>query len=318
MSDQDENKKATFGEKFGIFIGSWFLVLFLGGVIFIISSLITAALGIESKKLMLVHSLIAGTAISFIIVCLLPHKKNYFAKYCIWGLRFGLLIYCAIFILNVGIYNSTEKDLSICTSLSGQLSNARGAITPIATNLGTGTAFAIDENGTYLTAYHVIDGADRIYKNLTSGEELLTVQSIAPEYDIALLKSEKASPIYLSLTSRYSLADQVYTYGYPGNTFSAGSPSVSGGLISRILTNEQLIMTDKDIPAGLEMIQTDAAVNPGNSGGPLINECGVVGIISAMSDRNGLQNYGFVSEQGISYAVSSSTVAAKFKLEILK
>lgn len=318
MGDQNEKQKMSFGEKFATFIGAWFLVLFIGGVIFVISTIIVSALGVDTNKSMQVHVLIAQTTISFIIVLILPHKKDYFAKYCIWGLRFGLLIYCAIFILNMGVFNPSVKDLSICTSPSEQVLNARGAIAPIATNLGTGTAFAIDGNGTYLTAYHIVDGASRVYKNLTSGEEPLVVQSIAPEYDIAVLKSEKASPVFLRLTSRYGLTDQVLAFGYPGNAFTAGSASVSGGLISRILTNEHLKMTDNSIPAGLEMIQTDAAVNPGNSGGPLINKCGVVGIISAMSDRNNLQDYGFASEQGISYAISSSTAATRFGLEILK
>lgn len=311
------------------------LVAFVGGVIFIFCGMFSNALvgddilmtTTEDLRPWLIHSAIALIIISIIITRLFREKRKnnndnkIFISFSIFWFCIGFILYLVIGLWSfAGIYNAklSKLDGNSCSTLVDQLKLANGAIMPIGTNLGTGTAFAIDGNGTYLTAYHVIDGASRVYKNLTTGEEALTVQGIAPEYDIAVLKSEKPSPVYLKLTSRYNLADQAYAYGYPGNAFTAGGPSVSSGLISRILTNDDLKLTDNDIPAGLEMVQTDAAVNPGNSGGPLINKCGVVGIISATSDKNDLQDYGIVSEQGISYAVSAVTAATRFGLEILK
>jgi len=84
-----------------------------------------------------------------------------------------------------------------------------------------------------------------------------------------------------------------------------------------VLSNEDLRLTNDSMPVGMELVQTDAAVNPGNSGGPLVGRCGVVGIVSAMSDKNRLGDYGFVSEQGISYAVSTTTIQRQLNLSVV-
>jgi len=213
---------------------------------------------------------------------------------------------------NVSQIESSEK----CTTLSKQYTKAISATMPIATNLGSGTAFAIDSSGHYLTAYHVVEGASEVFLNLTTGKQMLSVERSSPDYDIALLKGPVQSN-YLNLTTTFAQTDEVYAIGYPGNAFTAGGASISRGIISRVLSNEDLRLTNDSMPVGMELVQTDAAVNPGNSGGPLVGRCGVVGIVSAMSDKNRLGDYGFVSEQGISYAVSTTTIQRQLNLSVV-
>lgn len=319
-------KKISGLKKVLIFVASWFATLLIGLVLCLSALWLTARLiegpgsvfaSNDGGKYLFIYSILSMILIYFVYK-LIRKRKSLFYKYSKPALIVGGVINLIVLIVGLvylggGGFSATSQS---CTTLANQLMLANNAIAPIATDLGSGTAFAVGPDGTYLTAYHLIDGANRVYKSLVSGEENLKVVSVAPEYDLALLKADNPTPKYLKLTSIYFQGDSVYAYGYPGNAFTAGSPSLSAGLISRILTNEDLKLTDKEIPSGLEMIQTDAAINPGNSGGPLINKCGVVGVISAASDSNQLKDYGFVSEQNIGYAISSKSVASKLKLTL--
>lgn len=330
----EEFVKSDWGsiKKSLVFILSWTITLIVGvtfcfGCGWIVYNLgvnngVTPAekLAIEGGENLFYYGLLSVTSLTIIYVYIKRFSKTYFFKYTSWALAIGIIINLLFLIGGIcGVLNPpkpTQADALVCTSLEDQLIDAQSATVPIRTNLGSGTAFAVVDNNTLLTAYHVIDGADDIYASYVSGRVNMTVLFTAPEFDVALLKIEKPTSNHLELTSNYKLADPIYVMGYPGNAFSAGQASLSTGIISRVLTNEDLKLTEISVPSGLEIVQTDAAVNPGNSGGPLINKCGVVGIISAMSDKNGLQDYGFVSEQGISYAISSKTAASRFNLPI--
>ncbi len=164
-----------------------------------------------------------------------------------------------------------------------------------------GSGFVISEDGYIVTNNHVIEGADEIEIEFFPGEgqpsELLPAELIGtdPNTDIAVLKVEYDSPLQFvefgdsdGVGSR--VGDWVMAMGNPlGQGFS-----VSAGIVSA--RNRELQGTYDDY------IQTDAAINRGNSGGPLFNMAGeVIGVNTAILSPNG-------GSIGIGFAMSSSVV----------
>ncbi|AXI47391.1 serine protease [Sulfitobacter sp. SK012] len=143
-----------------------------------------------------------------------------------------------------------------------------------------GSGFVISEDGYVVTNNHVIEGADEIIIEFFSGEELkATVIGTDPNTDIALLKVEATTPLpFVSFgdSDASRVGDWVIAMGNPlGQGFS-----VSAGIVSA--RNRALSGTYDDY------IQTDAAINRGNSGGPLFNMDGqVIGVNTAILSPNG-------------------------------
>jgi serine protease Do len=142
---------------------------------------------------------------------------------------------------------------------------------------GAGTGFIIDEDGHILTNHHVIDGADRITVKLTDGRSLRAdVVGSDPDTDIALIKiaSDKKFPhAVMGDSTDLRVGEWVCAIGNP----LAYEHTVTVGVVSFL--GRKLFDMSLD-----NYIQTDAAINFGNSGGPLINARGeVIGINSAIS-----------------------------------
>ncbi|MCW2143738.1 S1C family serine protease [Actinoplanes cyaneus] len=144
----------------------------------------------------------------------------------------------------------------------------------------TGTGVIANADGTVMTANHVIDGAETIKLTYADGSSSSAkVADANPEQDIATLTPEKLPETLVPavLGGGVQVGDPVVAIGNPLGLVDSTSSGVVSGL-DRKLTREA---TD-DI-AGL--IQFDAAVNPGNSGGPLVNDQGqVVGIVVALAN----------------------------------
>ena len=146
---------------------------------------------------------------------------------------------------------------------------------------GVGTGVVIKDDGTILTNFHVIAGAKKLRVTFFDGTEAeATVIGTQPEKDLAVLKPQKIpddlEPAVLGSSQQLASGDGVVAVGFP---FGIG-PSVSAGVVSGL--NRQFKTPDgKQVLTGL--IQFDAAANPGNSGGPLVNMSGeVVGIVTAI------------------------------------
>jgi serine protease Do len=142
---------------------------------------------------------------------------------------------------------------------------------------GAGTGFLIDDDGHILTNHHVIDGADRITVKLTDGRSLRAeVVGSDPDTDIALIRvqSDRKFPhATLGDSNDLRVGEWVCAIGNP----LAYEHTVTVGVVSFI--GRKLFDMSLD-----NYIQTDAAINFGNSGGPLINTRGeVIGINSAVS-----------------------------------
>ena len=144
-----------------------------------------------------------------------------------------------------------------------------------------GSGFIISPEGYIVTNNHVIAEADEITVNFTDGQSLTAILvGTDPKVDIALLKVEPSEPLpFVSFgdSDAIRVGDWVLAIGNP---FGLGG-SVSAGIVSA---------RNRDINAGPydDFIQTDAAINRGNSGGPLFNMAGeVIGVNSAIISPTG-------------------------------
>jgi S1-C subfamily serine protease len=169
---------------------------------------------------------------------------------------------------------------------------------------GVGTGVVIVDTGIILTNLHVVNGADRIEVTFFDGfESEATVIGTRPEHDLAVLQAKKLpddlAAATLRSTSDLAMGDEVIAVGFP---FGIG-PSVSAGVVSG-LHREYRSTQGKRMLTNL--IQFDAAANPGNSGGPLVTADGeVVGIVTAI--LNPTDQHVFI---GIGFAVPIENAAA--------
>ena len=171
-------------------------------------------------------------------------------------------------------------------------------------NRSVGTGVVIVDKGIILTNLHVVQGADVIHITFADGmTTTASITGVQPENDLAVLQAHKIPDDMIAATMRSTAdlqpGDQVMAVGYP---FGIG-PSASSGIVSG------LKRTFKSPDGQQEMrnlIQFDAAANPGNSGGPLVTMEGeVVGIVTAIYNPN--QQRTFV---GIGFAVPIENAAS--------
>ena len=185
-----------------------------------------------------------------------------------------------------------------------------GSVVAISTTVGNrgtslGSGFIVSEDGYILTNHHVIEGGTSITVTTHSGETYpAKVICFDNANDLALLKIEATGLNYVSLGSSDDLivGDQVVAIGHPLGSEIA---TLTVGYIS---AKNQHVATDGSI---LNMLQTDAAINSGNSGGPLFNMKGeVIGITTAK--YSGTSSSG-ASIESIGFAIPIDDVADKIQ-----
>jgi serine protease DegQ len=167
-----------------------------------------------------------------------------------------------------------------------------------------GTGVVIVDKGIILTNLHVVNGAPIIRVEFSDGlETTATVTGVQPENDLAVLQAHKISDDLIAATMRSTKdlvpGDQVVAVGFP---FGIG-PSTSAGVISGLGRSFRSPEGQQEMK---NLIQFDAAANPGNSGGPLVTMDGqVVGIVTAI--YNPSQSRTFI---GIGFAVPIENAAS--------
>jgi S1-C subfamily serine protease len=184
---------------------------------------------------------------------------------------------------------------------SGSLSDAVERVLPSVVNVRTtsfgggeadGSGVVLDRRGIIVTNNHVVEGTtsvtvvfnDELHRRPLAG----TVIGTAPEHDLAVIRvrANDLVPLRVGRSAPLRLGDAVFAVGFPLNL---GGPSVTSGIVSGL---DRTIEGRNGTLKGL--LQTDAAVNPGNSGGPLVDRFGrLVGINTAAVRLADAQNVGF-------------------------
>ena len=168
---------------------------------------------------------------------------------------------------------------------------------------GQGSGFIIDKQGHILTNNHVVEGAQAVEVTLSDKNRYkATVLGTDKAHDIALLQIKNApdlQPATLADSTHLMVGQRVYAIGNPFGF----QGTMTRGIISALRSVQ--------LPSGMKIdnaIQTDASVNPGNSGGPLLNSHGeVIGITTMIA---GNPNGGAEQSAGIGFAIPISTAKA--------
>ena len=164
----------------------------------------------------------------------------------------------------------------------------------------SGTGFFITDDGYLLTCYHVVAHASRIMVGTKQGVLPATLVQSDEDNDIALLKATGTFvPLSLAANGNVKLGESVFTVGFPNPGVQGMTPKLTRGEISS-LAGVQDNPTD---------YQISVPVQPGNSGGAVMDEYGnVAGIIAArLSDQAAIATSGMTA-QNVNYAVKSSQV----------
>ncbi len=169
-----------------------------------------------------------------------------------------------------------------------------------------GSGVVVEDTGAILTCLHVVSGAEKVYVVFHDGfESEAAVTVVQPGNDLAVLQAvvvpEGLVPATMAGSAHLMVGDPVVAVGNPFGIPNSVTAGVVSGL-GRSFTAPQTGVTLSNL------IQFDAAVNPGNSGGPLLDRNGdVVGIVTAL--LNPVEQEFFV---GIGFAVTAETAAAAF------
>lgn len=175
---------------------------------------------------------------------------------------------------------------------------------------GAGSGVIISDSGHILTNYHVVEGAESITVTLPDGREEKVVWVMGDEVtDIAVIKIDAETENAAVIGSSASLAagQQVMVVGNPLGDLGG---SVSGGIISAV--DRHVTIEGKE----MNLIQLDAAVNPGNSGGGLFDMRGaLVGIVNAKSVAEDVEGIGFAIPVDTAYGAVASSLMEKGYVE---
>ena len=185
---------------------------------------------------------------------------------------------------------TTTVPVSADCKFSDRSKRVLSAVWQVRTGDSIGTAFYIG-NDEWLTAAHVVEGETSVKLHHDGRSLNATILGGDRDADIAVLSAPGSgvTPLAFSDLDSLSAGEELFVVGFP--VYVAAEPSVTRGVLSRIETDDDLGT----------IIQTDASANGGNSGGPLVDECGnVAGMIVIKLVANDIE--------GIAYAIAETTL----------
>ena len=203
----------------------------------------------------------------------------------------------------------TSKVMTAAEIYAANVNSTVGITTEVTTNYfgyttttpASGSGFILTEDGYIVTNYHVIENSTSISVALYDGSTYdANIVGYDDSNDIAVLKIEATglTPVILGDSSQMYVGDQVLAIGNPLGELTF---SLTGGLISAL--NRQITLDN----LYLDLIQTDCAINSGNSGGPLFNMYGeVIGITNAKYSSSGSSS--IASIDNIAFAIPINNV----------
>jgi S1-C subfamily serine protease len=205
---------------------------------------------------------------------------------------------------------ATDWTGQLVTALQTQISELDQARAPTGQGVNpsqlskkTGTGFLISSDGIIVTAYHVVEGATDIQVRFPSGK-WLSAKPIkhSRATDLAILKADIATPHYLTLAAMNNVkqGQGVFTLGYPVADLLGEEVKYTAGNISSLtgLQGEDSLM------------QITVPVQPGNSGGPLVNKSGeVVGVITSSAAVAEFFRIAGSLPQNVNWAVKASYIS---------
>jgi S1-C subfamily serine protease len=152
-------------------------------------------------------------------------------------------------------------------------------------SFASGTAFSINDDGYYISNAHVVKDAKELFAVKSDSKYRVEIKKIFYDIDIAILEIDALNlpPLRFARRSDIFVTDRVFSIGFPGaadkteDVENLTTVTINSGVIGKF-TKIPLSVRNPNAPAKA-VIQHDAAVNHGNSGGPLVNICGqVVGV----------------------------------------
>ena len=157
---------------------------------------------------------------------------------------------------------------------------------------GAGSGVIISDDGYILTCAHVVDGADDITVQVDGTDYDATVIGSDSASDVAVLKidAEGLTPAVVGDSNALTVGEEVMAVGNPLGNLSG---TVTNGIVSALNRDVSIQSNDGSI-LNLSLIQTNASISPGNSGGGLFNMAGeLIGIVNAKSQASGAEGLGF-------------------------
>ena len=185
----------------------------------------------------------------------------------------------------------------VLPSVADVMQNALPSVVQVITSQGVGSGFIVNEDGLVVTNRHVVEGSDDLRVNLSTGSQLSArLAGTHDSMDLAYLEILGGGifqPIAMGDSDRVPAGEDVVAIGFPLSAELGEEPSITRGIVSARRS---------------DLLQTDAPLNPGNSGGPLLDRCGfVIGVISFRVESTDSGR----PVSGISFAIPINEVKAQ-------